>query len=154
MQFASGLWELRRSQSHGETETGATLGRVINGAHLLLYSKDPEADRAFFQDVLGFRSVDAGHGWIIFQLPAAEMGVHSGTGEFVQMHAEHPLLGAVLYLMCDDLRSTMQSLQNNKVACTEALEAEWGITTTVKLPSGGSIGLYQPKHPTAIDLSH
>ena len=109
---------------------------MINGVHFLLYSKDPEADRAFFQDVLGFRSVDAGHGWLIFQL-----------------HAEHPLLGAVLYLMCDDLRSTMQFLKNKQVECMETLEADWGITTTVKLPSGGSIGLYQPKHPTAIALS-
>lgn len=126
---------------------------MINGVHLLLYSKDPEADRAFFHDVLGFRSVDAGHGWLIFQLPASEMGVHPGNGEFVQMHADHPLLGAVLYLMCDDLTSTTRSLESNKVRCTEVIEAEWGITTTVKLPSGGSIGLYQPKHPTAIALS-
>jgi len=125
---------------------------VIDGVHFLLYSKDPEADRAFFQDVLGFRSVDAGRGWLIFQLPRAEMGVHPGNGDFVQMHADHPLLGAVLYLMCDDLRSTMQSLKNEKVPCTEVLEAEWGITTTVRLPSGGAIGLYQPKHPTAIAL--
>ena len=124
--------------------------RVINGAHFLLYSKDPEADRSFFRDVLGFRSVDAGHGWLIFQMPPAEMGIHPGNGEFVQTHAEHSLLGAVLYLMCDDLRSTMQSFENKQIGCTEVLEAEWGVTTTVKLPSGGSIGLYQPKHPTAI----
>jgi|ERR1700758_4884875 catechol 2,3-dioxygenase-like lactoylglutathione lyase family enzyme len=126
---------------------------MINGVHFLLYSKDADADRAFFQDVLGFRSVDVGHGWLIFQLPASEMGVHPGGGEFVQMHAEHPLLGAVLYLMCDDLRATMQSLENKKAACSKVIEVEWGITTTVKLPSGGSIGLYQPKHPTAIALS-
>ena len=126
---------------------------MINGVHFLLYSKDAEADRAFFQNVLGFRSVDAGHGWLIFQLPAAEMGVHPGSGEFVQMHAEHPLLGAVLYLMCDNLRGTMDSLAKKKADCSEVVEAEWGITTTVKLPSGGSIGLYQPKHPTAIALS-
>jgi hypothetical protein len=125
---------------------------VINGVHFLLYSKDPEADRAFFRDVLGFRSVDAGHGWLIFQLPSAEMGVHPGSGDFVQMHADHPLLGAVLYLMCEDLRSTMQSLKNENVPCTEVIEADWGVTTTVKIPSGGSIGLYQPKHPTAIAL--
>jgi len=67
--------------------------------------------------------------------------------------AEHPLLGAVLYLMCDDLLAAMRSLENRKVSCSEVIEAGWGITTTVKLPSGGSIGLYQPKHPTAIALS-
>lgn len=126
---------------------------MINGVHFLLYSKEPEADRAFFQEVLGFRSVDAGHGWLIFQLPAAEMGVHPGSGEFVQMHADHPLLGAVLYLMCDDLRVTIRSLESKKVSCSEVIEADWGVTTTLKLPSGGSIGLYQPKHPTAIALT-
>jgi len=103
--------------------------------------------------MFGFRSVDAGHGWLIFQLPTAEMRVHPGSGEFVQMHAEHPLLGAVLYLMCDDLPATIRSLESKKVSCSEVIEAEWGITTTVNLPSGGSIGLYQPKHPTAIALS-
>ena len=106
----------------------------------------------FFQDDLGFRSVDAGHGWLIFQLPVAEMGVHPGSGEFVQMHAEHPLLVAVLYLMCDDLGAMMKSLETKKVSCSGVIEAEWGITTTLKLPSGGSIGLYQPKHLTAIRL--
>jgi len=126
---------------------------MINGVHFVLYSKAADADRAFFQDVLGFRSVDAGHGWLIFQLPATEMAVHPGSGDFVQMHAEHPLLGAVMYLMCKDLPATIRSLQTKKVSCSEVIEAEWGITTTVKLPSGGSIGLYQPKHPTAIALS-
>jgi catechol 2,3-dioxygenase-like lactoylglutathione lyase family enzyme len=126
--------------------------RMINGVHFVLYSQDAEADRAFFQDVLGFRSVDAGHGWLIFQLPAVEMAVHPRSGDFVQMHANHPLLGSVLYLMCDDLHATMGSLENRKVSCSEVIEAGWGITTTVKLPSGGSIGLYQPRHPTAIAL--
>jgi len=126
---------------------------VINGVHLLLYSKDPESDRAFFQDVLNFRAVDAGGGWLIFALPPAETGIHPGGGEFVQMHADHPLMGAVLYLMCDDLPSTMQSLASRKVSCSDVIEAEWGTTTTVKLPSGGSIGLYQPKHPTTIALT-
>lgn len=123
---------------------------MITGVHLVLYSKDPVADRTFFQDVLNLRFVDAGGGWLIFQLPPAELGIHPGSGDFVQMHADHPLLGAVLYLMCDDLPSTMRSLQAMNVACSSVLEAGWGVTTTVNLPSGGSIGLYQPKHPTAI----
>jgi hypothetical protein len=126
---------------------------MITGAHFLLYSKAPDADRAFFRDVLNFRSVDLGENWLIFALPPAEMAVHPGSGEFVQQHAEHPLLGAVLYLMCDDLRATMQSLEARQVACSPVLEAGWGIRTTVRLPSGGEIGLYQPAHPTALGLN-
>jgi hypothetical protein len=102
------------------------------------------------RDVLGFKAVDVGGGWLIFGLPPAEMGVHPGDGKFVQQHAEQSLLGAVMYLMCDDLRATVSELRAKKVECSETLEAEWGITTTVPLPSGGRVGLYQPKHATAI----
>jgi catechol 2,3-dioxygenase-like lactoylglutathione lyase family enzyme len=123
---------------------------MFSGAHFLLYSKDPEADRAFCRDMLGFRAVDAGHGWLIFALPPAEVGIHPSSGDFVQDHAEHALLGAVLYLMCDDLRSCIQQLQAKSVVCTEVVEAEWGLKTTIRLPSGGEIGLYQPAHPTAV----
>jgi catechol 2,3-dioxygenase-like lactoylglutathione lyase family enzyme len=125
---------------------------MIIGAHVLLYSKDPEADRAFFRDALGFRTVDAGGGWLIFALPPAELGVHPSSGEFVQEHAEYPLLGSVLYLMCDDLRSTIRSLEEKNVRCTEIKEAEWGLATTIRLPSGGQIGLYQPTHPSPLQL--
>ena len=124
---------------------------MITGAHLLLYSTNADADRAFLRDVLEFRSVDVGHGWLIFALPPAEMGVHPSDGGFAQLHAEHRLLGAVLYLMCDDLGATMQLLEAKKAVCAPVTQAEWGITTSVRLPSGGEIGLYQPKHPTAID---
>jgi hypothetical protein len=127
---------------------------MITGAHFLLYSKNPEADRKFFRDVLQFRAVDAGEGWLIFALPPAEMGIHpSSSGGFAQLHAEHTLLETVLYLMCDDLPSFVKSLQAKNVQCTEIEEAGWGIKTTIKLPSGGEIGLYQPRHPTAINLS-
>ncbi len=126
---------------------------MITGAHFLLYSKNPEADRKFFRDVLQFRAVDAGGGWLIFALPPAEMGIHPSSDEFAQLHAEDNLLGTVLYLMCDDLPSFVKSLQAKNVQCTEIEEAGWGIKTTIKLPSGGEIGLYQPKHPTAINLS-
>jgi len=125
---------------------------MISGAHFLLYSNDPEADRAFFRDVLKFHAVDAGEGWLIFALPPAELGVHPSDGEFVQRHAEHPILGCVLYLMCTDLRSVIKSLAAKNVICTEVEEAPWGLRTTIKLPSGGEIGLYQPTHPTAIDM--
>ena len=123
---------------------------MINGVHFLLYSKNAEADRAFVRDVLGFKAVDVGGGWLIFGLPPAEMGVHPGDGKFVQSHAEHSLLGAVMYLMCEDVRATVAELQAKSVECSEMIEAEWGITTTVPLPSGGRVGLYQPKHKTAI----
>jgi hypothetical protein len=125
---------------------------MINGAHFLFYSKDPEADRAFFRDVLEFRYVDAGRGWLIFAMPPAELALHPGSGDFVQQHADHALLGAVLYLMCDDLHATMELLKSRNVACAPVDEAPWGIKTTFRLPSGGEIGLYQPAHPTAIGL--
>ena len=123
---------------------------MITGTHVLLYSKDPEADRAFFRDILNFRSVDAGGGWLIFALPPAELGVHPSMDNFAQTHAEHSLLGAVVYLMCDDLNEMIEKLKSRNVSCTAIETAEWGITTSVKLPSGGEIGLYQPTHPTAI----
>ena len=125
---------------------------MITGAHFLLYSKEPEADRAFFRDILGFRSVDVGEGWLIFALPPAELAVHPSDGNFVQSHAGHQMLGAVLYLMCDDLRETITSLEAKNVRCTEVEQAPWGIRTTIPLPSGGELGLYQPTHPTALDL--
>jgi predicted enzyme related to lactoylglutathione lyase len=125
---------------------------VINGAHFLLYSKDPEADRAFFRDVLKFPAVQLGEGWLIFALPPAELAVHPGSGEFEQRHGEHSMLGVVLYLMCDDIRATVESLQAKGVACAETSEAPWGLRTAVQLPSGGVVGLYQPTHQTAVNL--
>jgi predicted enzyme related to lactoylglutathione lyase len=119
---------------------------MITGAHFLLYSQDPEADRAFFRDVLQFRSVDAGHGWLIFALPPAELAVHPREGE------EHVPPGAEFYLMCDDLAATMGGLTAKGVDCEEVTEARWGSRTAIRLPSGGKIGLYQPRHPTAIGL--
>jgi hypothetical protein len=124
---------------------------MIAGAHFLPYSKDPEADRAFFKTVLEFPSVDLGKGWLIFGLPPAELAVHPGDGKFVQMHAEHSMLGGLLYLMCDDLSSEIELLKSKGVACAKPVEAEWGISTSVQLPSGGEIGLYQPAHPTMIE---
>jgi hypothetical protein len=126
---------------------------LINGAHFLIYSRDPEADRAFLRDVLQFRSVDVGHGWLIFKLPPSEIAVHPSDGEFVQKHAEHDLLGIVLYLMCDDIVATVKGLEEKKVACTKPDLAPWGTYALVTMPSGGKIGLYQPSHPTAIALA-
>jgi hypothetical protein len=126
---------------------------MITGAHFLLYSKHPEADREFFRDVLGFPAVDAGGGWLIFALPPAELGVHPANENFVQRHAYQDLLGTVMYLMCDDLSAVVKTLEKQQVRCTEVLAAEWGSATTVRLPSGGQIGLYQPSHPTALELA-
>jgi hypothetical protein len=122
---------------------------MINGAHFLLYTTDPEADRKFLRDVLGFRWVDVGHGWLIFALPPAEIAVHPSDSDFVQAHADRKLAWS-LYLMCDDLQPEIKSLKAKKVRCSEIKEERWGITTTVPLPSGAEIGLYQPKHKTAI----
>ncbi len=125
---------------------------MITGAHVLLFSQDPEADRAFLRDVLQFRSVDAGGGWLIFKLPPAEVAVHPAGGEPGQVHGGQQLLGSVLYLMCDDLPALMQTLEAKRVPCTEVSRERWGIKTSIKLPSGGEIGLYQPTHPTALSL--
>jgi len=113
---------------------------MITGAHIIVYSKDPEADRAFFRDVLKFSSVDAGHGWLIFALPPAEAAFHPSDKN--DLHE--------LYFMCDDLKTTMESLKAKKVKCSEVNEQRWGSITTISLPGGGKLGLYQPKHPTAI----
>jgi extradiol dioxygenase family protein len=125
---------------------------MITGSHFLVYSKDPNADRAFMRDVLGFKSVDAGHGWLIFGLPPAELAVHplEDGDEFSQTHADHEMLGIVLYLMCDDVQAAVKSLEARKVTCAPVATAPWGLYTSVRLPSGGSLGLYQPTHPTAI----
>lgn len=123
---------------------------MITGAHVLLYSEAAEPDRLFFRDVLGFRAVDAGGGWLIFALPPAEVALHPTDGS-TRQHAGHQLLGAVLYLMCSDLDATVELLKGKGVACTEVEQEPWGIRTTIRLPSGGEIGLYQPTHPTALD---
>jgi catechol 2,3-dioxygenase-like lactoylglutathione lyase family enzyme len=122
----------------------------IIGAHFLIYSKDADADRAFLRDVLGFQSVDAGQGWLIFGLPPSEVAVHPSDGTFAQDHAGHEMVGVVLYLMCDDVHEVVKSLAFKNVTCAPVENAPWGFYTSVRLPSGGNIGLYQPTHPTAI----
>jgi catechol 2,3-dioxygenase-like lactoylglutathione lyase family enzyme len=126
---------------------------MITGTHVLFYSENPEADRAFFRDVLKFRSVDAGGGWLIFALPPAEAGVHPTDGETRhQVHGGRSMLGAVVYLMCDDLQGEIKRLKAQKVTCSPVETEQWGIKTTFRLPSGGELGLYQPTHPTAFNL--
>ncbi|PYO78199.1 MAG: extradiol dioxygenase [Gemmatimonadetes bacterium] len=120
---------------------------MIFGAHFLLYSKKAEPDRAFLRDALGLDSIDAGGGWPIFALPPAEIAVHPSHGS-APAKTEDGHAGAALYLMCDDLKSTMKSLEK-KVHFSQVEEAPWGIVTSLALPSGARVGLYQPKHPTA-----
>ncbi|MGX7678471.1 VOC family protein [Jatrophihabitans sp. DSM 45814] len=112
---------------------------MIFGAHLVLYSEDADADRRFLAEVLGLRSIDAGQGWLVFEMPPAEAAVHP---------AETP--GAELYLMCDDLTVEVESLAARGVSCPPVEEARWGSITKIALPGGGTIGLYQPKHPLAL----
>jgi catechol 2,3-dioxygenase-like lactoylglutathione lyase family enzyme len=113
---------------------------MISGAHVIVYSKDAEADRAFFRDVLGFASVDAGHGWLIFALPPAEAAFHPAPD-----NNRHEL-----YFMCEDLGAEITALETKGVRCSTVVEERWGSITNVSLPGGGVIGLYQPKHPTAV----
>ena len=125
---------------------------MILGAHVLLYTTNPDADRAFFRDVLEFQGIDIGGGWLIFKLPPSELALHPGDGQFAQRHADHVMPGALVYLMCDDLQATIASLAKKNVQCTDVETEEWGIRTTIRMPSGGEIGLYQPTHKTALDL--
>jgi hypothetical protein len=113
---------------------------MIFGAHVVIYSKDAGADRAFLREVLGLSHVDAGHGWLILALPPAEVAVHPADE-----NDRHEL-----YLMCDDLAAQVSALRAKNVNCSEAQEARWGSIVRFQLPGGGGIGLYQPKHPTAL----
>jgi len=116
---------------------------MIFGAHVIIYSKDATADRAFFREVLGFSSVDAGHGWLIFELPPAEAAIHPGEG-----NNRHEL-----YFLCDDLKTQISALRERGVQCSDVQEARWGSITKILLPGGGEVGLYQPTHPTALAVS-
>jgi hypothetical protein len=113
---------------------------MIFGAHVIVYSKDSEADRAFLRDVLGLSSVDAGHGWLIFALPPAEVAVHPADE-----NNRHEL-----YLMCDDLKAEIAALGGKGIACSKVENERWGSITRIRLPGGGQVGLYQPKHATAM----
>lgn len=112
------------------------LGRMINGAHVILYTRDADADRAFVQDVLGFPHVDVGHGWLIFALPPAEVAMHPASGK-----PSHEL-----YLMTDDIKAFASAMKKKKVACSAVHEERWGSLVSVTLPSGAKLGVYQPKH--------
>jgi catechol 2,3-dioxygenase-like lactoylglutathione lyase family enzyme len=112
---------------------------VITGAHTVIFSRDAEADRAFFRDVLGFPYVDAGGGWLIFRLPPAEAAFHP-----IDDDPTHEL-----YLMCDDVRATVADLEAKGVKMTRPVNDErWGLVTALRLPSGAELALYEPRHPS------
>jgi hypothetical protein len=112
---------------------------MIHGAHVIVYSKDADADRAFFRDVLKYPSVDAGHGWLIFALPPAEVAVHPSNENDVHK----------LYLMCDDVHALIAEMEAKNISCSAIDEQRWGSISYVTLPGGGKLGVYQPKHPLA-----
>ncbi|WP_240136723.1 VOC family protein [Streptomyces sp. MUM 178J] len=117
---------------------------MFNGAHVILYTHDAEADRAFIRDKLGFAHVEAGHGWLIFKLPPAELAVHP-TGD--APHHE-------LFLMCDDLEHTLARLAEHDVEVSQSpTDRGWGLLAAVRLPSGAELPLYEPHHPVAHGLS-
>lgn len=108
---------------------------MINGAHIIVYSKQAEQDRAFFRDVLGLTHVDVGHGWLIFGLPPSEVAFHPAEEESHE-----------LYLMCEDVNAFIATMKQRGVDCSAVQELPWGSLTTVTLPSGTKLGVYQPKH--------
>ena len=116
------------------------MASVITGAHVILFSEDAEADRAFFRDVLGFRSVDAGDGWLIFALPPTELAVHPSQ------ESSHEL-----YLMCRDLDATIGELRQKGASVSDDVtEREWGRMVALTLPGGSSLYLYEPRHASPL----
>jgi hypothetical protein len=119
---------------------------AIIGTHALLYTSEPDAVRAIFRDVFGFEFVDTGHDWLIFALPPAELGIHPGEGPTFDRGVRHQLT-----FMCNDLDATMAELREKGIDIQGDPEDEgWGITTTMVLPGGLDVMLYEPRHPIAI----
>ena len=114
---------------------------MITGAHVIVYSTNADADRAFFRDVLNYPYVDAGGGWLIFKLPPAEVAVHPAEGPSHE-----------LYLTCDNVRATVDDLAGKGVTCSAVSDERWGLLTHIRLPGGGEVGLYEPRHPKATEL--
>lgn len=122
---------------------------MINGAHLLLFTTNPAADQAALQRILRTEFVQAGEDRVIIALPPGEIATHVTSDEFTHPHADHDLQGLALYLMCDGLYETIENLKSNGTTCTEVTEEGFGLKTTIRLPSGAEVGLYQPSHERA-----
>lgn len=110
--------------------------QLTTGIHLIIYSKDSEADKVFFRDVLKLTNVDVGHGWLIFGLPPSELAVHPSDD-----NGHHEI-----YLMCDDIKAFVQQIAKHKIACSKISNQGWGQLVQLTLPSGSKLGVYQPKH--------
>ena len=109
---------------------------MITGAHAILYSRKPDEDRAFFRDVLKLPNVDVGDGWLIFGLPPSEVSVHPADHSGRQE----------LYLMCDDVEAFVAAMTQRGLSCAPVQHQGWGVLTSVTLPGGGTLGVYQPRH--------
>ncbi len=109
---------------------------MITGAHAILYSTDPTADRAFFRDILHLTHIDVGEGWLIFGLPLAEIAVHPADESGKQE----------LYLLCEDIEIFIKEMTKHMISCTPAQKQTWGLLTRITLPGGGQLGVYQPSH--------
>jgi hypothetical protein len=109
---------------------------MIIGAHSIIYSKNPDADRAFFRDILKFPNVDVGDGWLIFDLPPSEIAVHPSAKNNIQE----------IYLMCDDIEKFILDMKEHKIICTKVKDQGWGLLTKLSLPGGGKLGVYEPRH--------
>ena len=131
---------------------------MFTGTHILFYSADPAADRAFLRDVLGFPFVDTGDDWLIFKTPPAEAGVHPLAGPLLPAAAaagvspEAGLAIATVWLLCTEIEAAIQQLAARGVNCELPVNQGWGIATSFAMPSGARLGLYQPLHETALDL--
>ncbi len=120
---------------------GVILPRMISGTHAVIFTEDADALRAFLRDVLGFDSVDAGGGWLIFALPPAELAAHPA-----EAGGRHEL-----YLMCDDIETTVEELKAKGVEFAGPVSDQgFGLMTAIKLPGGGELGLYEPRHATPL----
>ena len=119
---------------------------AIIGTHALLYTSEPDAVRALFRDVFGWRHVDAGHGWLVFALPPAELGIHPAEGPTFESGVRHQLS-----FMCDDIHETIADLRSKGIQVRgEPQDEGYGITTSIVLPGGLDVMLYEPRHDTAI----
>ena len=109
---------------------------MISGAHVMIFTRDEAADRAFLRDVMEIPCIDSGGGWLIYKLPPTELGVHGGDTNDIHQ----------LYFMCDNLDLEIARLAAKRVACADPFAASWGRATSVPLPGGGKIGIYEPRH--------